>query len=428
MAEISTLLIVSIVVAVMFFGSNFVPLKSIQVTNYAFFQWVMCNAVLLAALPWALSRQDRAVIEPFAMIGGMSWCIGNFLCPYIIDRLGLGVGFLLWNTCEMLVAWLSSTCGILGVERQTVKLPVVNFVGIVAIILGGILLSRVDMHDEPAITSNGEKEDGDREEGRDTAGCTELAWDEEKTPLASHTRQQEATPPLVRREEAKTPLSARSIKEESKSPLSSRRDSNASLPAVEYNTPTKTIATNGSSPKHVEEECPLLLPGYLTSMQEGVLLAVIAGTFFGVALNPTQHLVDLSGHQLEASTMLFSHLAGVCYTSYFLFFLSVVVNGFKSNQGCNFSFDRQQTDSIIIGPAIFAGVLWGCAMIIWFVVDEVLPLSVTFPLFSAGPSIVSTMWSVFYFNEIKTTCDLRKMAISVLLMFVGLTCIWISDY
>lgn len=68
----------------------------------------------------------------------------------------------------------------------------------------------------------------------------------------------------------------------------------------------------------------------------------------------------------------------------------------------------------------------GAATIVWFIAAERLPLSVTFPLFSAGPSVVSAIWSVFYFHEIKSCKELKKLAIALLYLLAGLTCICLS--
>jgi hypothetical protein len=33
---------------------------------------------------------------PLAMLGGVLWCTGNILCVQIINRIGMGVGLLVW--------------------------------------------------------------------------------------------------------------------------------------------------------------------------------------------------------------------------------------------------------------------------------------------------------------------------------------------
>lgn len=60
----------AITITIVGFGSNFVPLKGIEVHNHAFFQWVMCNAILLTAFPYYLYKMDSITFEPFASIGG----------------------------------------------------------------------------------------------------------------------------------------------------------------------------------------------------------------------------------------------------------------------------------------------------------------------------------------------------------------------
>ncbi len=42
---------VAALVAVLAFGSNFVPVKRVQTGDGVFFQWVMCNAIFITSFP-----------------------------------------------------------------------------------------------------------------------------------------------------------------------------------------------------------------------------------------------------------------------------------------------------------------------------------------------------------------------------------------
>eukprot|EP01033_Poteriospumella_lacustris_P005689 gene5690-4072_t len=76
---------------------------------------------------------------------------------------------------------------------------------------------------------------------------------------------------------------------------------------------------------------------------------------------------------------------------------------------------------------IAPGVMWGIGAIAWFVAAESLPISVTFPLISAGPNLVTMTWSLIYFREVRGRRDLGLLSLALTLLGVGLFCVWFSN-
>lgn len=363
-----TFLIGVVIISMLCFGTTFVPLRSIQVTNYAFFQWVMCNAILLTAIPWALANRNNSLLEPIAMMGGVAWCLGNYLTPFIIERLGLGIGSLLWSTVGMTSAWASSMFGIFGIRRQYVHLPLLNCLGVVLIVSGGCLLSQVKVK----INKIQEKQ----------SAVT--------VPTADDQTVDESGP--LRREEVQA--SSPSTKNESNN----------------RNTPTNIIA--------------------VTSTREGIAMCLVAGFLHGVAFNPAQFVVDHSEDlYLRTSNLILSHFAGIAYTSVLLYFLATFHYSYTNpppNNTRRAFISFRPVEQTIILPGALCGILWGVATIAAFTTIESLPLSITYPLISAGPNVISTIWSVFYFKEITEFKDLCILAGGVALLIAGLTCICLS--
>lgn len=62
-------------VAVLFFGSNFVPVKRVATADGMFFSLIMTSAVLLEGFVVQLWRGNPK-FEPFAMLGGVIWYVG----------------------------------------------------------------------------------------------------------------------------------------------------------------------------------------------------------------------------------------------------------------------------------------------------------------------------------------------------------------
>ncbi|PNI63350.1 TMEM144 isoform 11, partial [Pan troglodytes] len=98
---------ISCFVAILLFGSNFVPLKKFDTGDGMFLQWVLCAAIWLVALVVNLILRCPK-FWPFAMLGGCIWATGNIAVVPIIKTIGLGLGILIWGSFNALTGWASS--------------------------------------------------------------------------------------------------------------------------------------------------------------------------------------------------------------------------------------------------------------------------------------------------------------------------------
>jgi len=117
-------------VAVLAFGSNFVPVKKFETGDGVFFQWILCCAIWFAGMVVNII-QGFPKFEPFAMLGGFLWCTGNIMAVPIIKMIGLSLGMLIWGLTNLLMGWGSGNFGILGVNQEKVSSPVLNYLGVV---------------------------------------------------------------------------------------------------------------------------------------------------------------------------------------------------------------------------------------------------------------------------------------------------------
>ncbi|KAJ8000413.1 hypothetical protein DPEC_G00179880 [Dallia pectoralis] len=95
-------------VAVLFYGSNFVPVKKMSTGDGLFFQWVLCAAI------WTVSLVVNIILNsppfwPLAMLGGAIWATGNITVVPIVKTIGLGLGLLIWASFNLLMGWASSS-------------------------------------------------------------------------------------------------------------------------------------------------------------------------------------------------------------------------------------------------------------------------------------------------------------------------------
>nr|XP_048280870.1 transmembrane protein 144 [Myodes glareolus] len=115
-------------VAILLFGSNFVPLKKYDTGDGMFLQWVLCAAIWLVALVVNLILRCPK-FWPFAMLGGCIWATGNIAVVPIIKTIGLGLGLLIWGSFNTLTGWASSRFGWFGMDVEEVSNPMLNYIG-----------------------------------------------------------------------------------------------------------------------------------------------------------------------------------------------------------------------------------------------------------------------------------------------------------
>lgn len=119
---------ISCAVAVVFYGSNFVPVKKIDTGDGLFFQWILCAAI------WTVSLFVNIILDcpkfwPLAMLGGAIWATGNITVVPIVKTIGLGLGLLIWASFNLLMGWASSRFGWFGINPEMVGKPILNYCG-----------------------------------------------------------------------------------------------------------------------------------------------------------------------------------------------------------------------------------------------------------------------------------------------------------
>uniref|UniRef100_A0A670YEN8 Transmembrane protein 144 n=1 Tax=Pseudonaja textilis TaxID=8673 RepID=A0A670YEN8_PSETE len=119
---------ISSAIAVVLFGSNFVPVKKFDTGDGMFFQWILCAAIWIVSLIVNLI-QNSPKFWPLAMVGGFLWATGNVTVVPIVKTIGLGLGLLIWASFNLLTGWASSRFGWFGIDPEEVRKPVLNYIG-----------------------------------------------------------------------------------------------------------------------------------------------------------------------------------------------------------------------------------------------------------------------------------------------------------
>uniref|UniRef100_A0A803VUF5 Transmembrane protein 144 n=1 Tax=Ficedula albicollis TaxID=59894 RepID=A0A803VUF5_FICAL len=95
-------------VAVLLFGTNFVPVKKLDTGDGMFFQWILCASIWIVSLVVNLI-QNCPRFWPLAMVGGFLWATGNVTVVPIVKTIGLALGLLIWASFNLLTGWASSS-------------------------------------------------------------------------------------------------------------------------------------------------------------------------------------------------------------------------------------------------------------------------------------------------------------------------------
>ncbi|XP_043113163.1 transmembrane protein 144b isoform X2 [Puntigrus tetrazona] len=111
---------VACVLAVLLYGSYFVPVKTVDIGDGMFFQWICCSAIWFVGLVTdTMFRPSRA--HPAAMLGGALWATGNITAVPVVKFIGLGLGILLWGSSGLLIGWTSSSAIIFFFVKSDVQ-------------------------------------------------------------------------------------------------------------------------------------------------------------------------------------------------------------------------------------------------------------------------------------------------------------------
>lgn len=118
-------------IAVVGFGTNFIPVKKYEASDGMFFQLVMCMGIWFVGLFVFVATGANPKFETWAVLGGVIWCTGNIMCVPIIKLCGLGQGMLVWGASNMLTGWATGRFELFGVKGGTKNLnTTLNYIGV----------------------------------------------------------------------------------------------------------------------------------------------------------------------------------------------------------------------------------------------------------------------------------------------------------
>ena len=353
------------VLAVLGFGSSFVPIKKYKkfAGNGVFAQFCMCFGRFMFGLVMLLTRENQQ-FYPAAALGGLFWSGGNAISVPIIQCIGMGLGIAIWGTTNMLIGWASGAFGWWGVKKEVPETPWLSYLSVFLSFCSIVLFLLVEPNQKPNDPVE-EEEEGAEESERKSLQETNEEAEEEKPMLQVPEKR-----PTIAEQIGKT--KARII---------------------------------------------------------GVSLALIAGALFGLCMDPAQRMMSNYEHLTETSTTKYSPF-GFDYVFSFnvgaIAFSFIWLSGYQVMVAFGFHpgeklFNPVEHSKIIL-PAFANGIIGSSASAAWFLANQNLGLIVSFPIIGAGPGIVSALWGVLVFGEIKGAKNLIVLACAFVLIVGSSLC------
>jgi len=347
-------------VAAIFFGSNYVPVKKLtNLGDGVFFSVCMTLGVFTVGV-FVQTIRSFPKFEYQAMFGGCLWAIGNLCVVPIVKSIGLALGMMIWSGACMLSGWASARFGILGLDTEEVSRPGLNGFGVALACLALYVASKID-----GTTNSNSNSSSSSNNSNGTSGMRRIDVDEEG-------------------------------------------EDNAFL---NNNNEEDEALRNGSGGESSST----------TSNKKqtfGITLSLLSGVLYGVNFNPAENLRLRSGaHSDDALDFVFSHFCGIFGTTLVAFALHYLHVVRKATD--RYPELRQET----IVPAFISGVMWGIAQTSWFVANRVLSMSISFPIISTLPSVVAALIGYFYFHEMRGEKNVRLLLSSGAMRLVSVVCI-----
>lgn len=161
------------------FGTNFLPVKKLDAGDGVFFSFCMSLGIMAVGLLGSFlahTQESDAFagmpsFKPYAMLGGVTWMLGNLMCPLIIKWIGLGLGLTVWDLTNMLVGWATGYFGLFRVPQEHAHVQWMNLLGI-SLATGSLFLF---IQAKDAVETASEEKEEDLEERGEVAHAESMA-------------------------------------------------------------------------------------------------------------------------------------------------------------------------------------------------------------------------------------------------------------
>lgn len=344
---------IATVIAIIFYGVNYAPVKRFDTGDGMFFQWVYCAAAVCTGLVIHLIRKCPT-FHPIVVVGGFFYATGNICVVPIIKCIGLGLGLCIWGILNLFSGWATGRFGLFGVKEQIPSDLILNYIGVALAVSSAVIFALVKNETTKGASYSTEEEiDVGRTQNLQQINSIKI----------SQNSYQDTSDPLELKKTEKTHADAKG---------------NDDLTLHTKETDESFVDKLGPRGKRIV----------------GLALCVISGVCYGQTFTPATYVQDnYEGASQNGLDYVFATSCGVFLTSTFYFLLYAA---YQRN------LPRLYPRIVLAG--FIAGVMWCLATGCWFVANRVLSQAVAFPIVSTGPGVITACLGVFVFHEIKVSC------------------------
>ncbi|KAI6654784.1 putative membrane protein [Oopsacas minuta] len=139
------------VVSVVFYSSSNIPIKSHECGDGVYFVWLTSISMFISGFILNSIRNYPSFhYEP--VIGGVLLCIGQILNVAIIRLFGLGVPTLVYSIIVVMVGWIMSVVGFLGMQKAVFYEAYLNYIGLAFCLISIVAFSFIKLNVKQDLT------------------------------------------------------------------------------------------------------------------------------------------------------------------------------------------------------------------------------------------------------------------------------------
>ncbi|KAL3082946.1 hypothetical protein niasHS_010748 [Heterodera schachtii] len=357
------------------FGTMHVPIRVFATTKDCLFvQWVMSLGSLFVGFAVNVAMGS----PPFRLTvsgGGASWTIANSISQYVIAGLGLAPALLLWSTTNILTGWSASRFGLFGLKQKLPEHEVLNLIGLLTLLTGGICFAFVKKSNQPK----------DKMHVYPNLGSS-------------------------------TTFGAQNATDEKGRHLTLKMGEGSVQRADEKERQRRYLITSLSSSSSITSDGTLrrFRKWTLRNSQRLVCisLALFCGFFYSITVIPVLFIQDnpqlFPDAPLSGLNYIFSHYFGIFLSASIIFIINALIK--RNNPTVN---------GTVILPSLLSGAIWGCGMACLFLANDLLTPTVTYPVLITLPGCVASLWSIYFFKEIEMN---RRNSLIIFCSFLSIFC------
>jgi glucose uptake protein GlcU len=366
--------IVGVLIASLFWGSNFIACKGYNMGDGMHFSLLMATGILLVGILTLFAAPQEngdfeVVFSPEGLVGGSIWAFGNFLTVPIVKHIGLGMGLAIWAGVNLVVAFVVGAVGMGSLlPKETLANPSMGVMGILSAVVALVLFAHV----KPFLSEGG------------GGGLIIMENEEMQVPLLllSTTNAGDGGDLLLSTTNTGDGDDAREVGDDYSSIIEERVEIDE--PLTQRQAAQEDIIINNNA----------IL---------GIAMATLAGICYGfmfVPLSIWNQKVKNAGHifdhdrpseTIQALRFFFSQFAGIFVISFLGFTVYCLLLRNKP----------LLVPPEAIMPSISSGIMWAIGCGGAMLATSGLGNTVGFPLVLNMSFLVNSSWSILYFGEIR---------------------------